>query len=75
MGQTTFTTTLTLGELEASYSLYCKAMRILIREGKTIDKIKRSVCWHRLHVLHTSMPRQYKNPEHLYFLLKRDIER
>lgn len=74
MGQTTFTTTLTLGELEASYSLYCKAMRILIREGKQIEKIKRSVCWHRLLALHASLPRQYKNPEHLYYLLKRDIE-
>jgi hypothetical protein len=74
MGQTTFTTTLTIGELEASYSLYCKAMRILIREGKTIDAIKRSVCWHRLVALHASLPRQYKEPEHLYLLLKRDIE-
>ncbi len=75
MGQTTFTTILKPGELEASYSLDRKAMRILIREGKTIDKIKCSVCWHRLHALHISMPRRYKNPEHLYFLLKRDIER
>jgi hypothetical protein len=74
MGRTTFTTTLTLGELEASYSLYRKAMRILIREGKTIDAIKRSVCWHRLMTLHHSLPNQYQNPEHLYFLLKRDIE-
>jgi len=74
MGQTTFTTTLTLGELEASFSLYYKAMRILIREGKTIDKIKRSVCWQRLMALHHSLPDHYKDPEHIYFLLKRDIE-
>ncbi|MFM9073836.1 MAG: DUF3136 domain-containing protein [Cyanobium sp.] len=73
MGQATFTTTLTIGELEASYSLCCKALRILIREGKTIEKIKRSVCWHRLTVLHHSLPRQYKDPEQLYFLIKRDI--
>ena len=73
MGPATFTTTLTIGELEASYSLYCKALRILIREGKTVDKIKRSVCWHRLTALHHCLPRQYKDPDHLYFLIKRDI--
>lgn len=73
MGQATFTTPLTVGELEASYSLYCKALRILIREGKSIEKIKRSVCWHRLTTLHHSLPRQYKDPSHLYFLIKRDI--
>jgi hypothetical protein len=64
---------LTIGELEASYSLYCKALRILVREGKTINMIKRSVCWHRLSALHHSLPRQYKDPEHLYFLIRREI--
>ena len=73
MGPATFTTTLTVGELEASYSLYCKALRILVREGKTINMIKRSVCWHRLSALHHSLPRQYKDPEHLYFLIRREI--
>ncbi|MCX5969701.1 MAG: DUF3136 domain-containing protein [Cyanobacteria bacterium] len=48
MSQATFTTALTIGELEASYPLYCKALRILIREEKTIKQIQRSVCWHRL---------------------------
>jgi hypothetical protein len=73
MGQATFTTTLTIGELEASYPLYCKALRILIREEKPIEQIQRSVCWHRLSTLHNSLPRQYKDPRHLYFQLKRSI--
>ena len=73
MGQATSSPPLTIGELEASYSLYCKALRILILEGKSIDKLKRSVCWHRLSALHHSLPRQYKDPEHLYFLFKRDL--
>ncbi|MFN6340483.1 MAG: DUF3136 domain-containing protein [Cyanobacteriota bacterium] len=73
MGQATFTSTLTIGELEASYGLYCKALRILIREGKTIEQIQRSVCWHRLSKLHHSLPRQYKDPQQLYFLIKREI--
>ena len=71
MGQATFTAALTIGELEANFALYCKALRILILEEKTLEQIRRSVCWHRLESLHKCLPRQYKNPEHLYFLLKR----
>jgi hypothetical protein len=73
MGQATFTTTLTIGELEASYPLYCKALRILIREEKPMEQIQRSVCWLRLATLHNCLPRQYKDPQHLYFQLKRSI--
>ncbi|MCS5691157.1 DUF3136 domain-containing protein [Cyanobium sp. FGCU-6] len=73
MSQATFTTALTIGELEASYPLYCKALRILIREEKTIQQIKRSVCWNRLETLHRCLPRRYRDPAHLYFHLKREI--
>ncbi|MEB3321130.1 MAG: DUF3136 domain-containing protein [Cyanobium sp.] len=73
MSQPTFTTTLTIGELEASYPLYCQSMRILIREGKTLKQIQRSVCWHRLTSLHHCLPRLYRNPNHLYTHLKRDL--
>ena len=72
MSQATYTTVLTIGELEASFPLYCKALRILVQEGKTIEKIRRSVCWARLVTLHHCLPRQYKDPEHLYFLFKRE---
>lgn len=64
---------LTIGAMEAGYPLYCKAMRIMIREGKSIEKIRRSICWNRLLALHLSLPRDYKDPQHLYFQLKRDI--
>ena len=73
MGQATYTTTLTIGELEASFPLYCKALRILIREDRPIEQIERSVCWHRLTTLHHSLPRQYKDPRYLYFQLKRSM--
>jgi hypothetical protein len=73
VNQPTFTAHLTIGELEATYPLYCKAMRILIREGKSLEQIQRSVCWHRLASLHNCLPRQYKDPSHLYFHLKRDL--
>ena len=73
MSQAIFTTALTIGELEASFPLYCKALRILIREEKTLKQIQRSVCWHRLEKLHNCLPRQYKDPNHLYFHLKREL--
>lgn len=72
MGQATFTTPLTVAELEASYLLYFKALRILTREERNLESIKRTVCWHRLTQLHHALPRQYKDPEDLYFLFKRD---
>ncbi|MCH9715307.1 MAG: DUF3136 domain-containing protein, partial [Cyanobacteria bacterium] len=31
---------LTIAELEANYPLYCKALRLLIQEGKTIAKVR-----------------------------------
>ena len=73
MSQATFTTAPTIGELQASYPLYCKALRILVREEKTIQQIQRTVCWHRLETLHHCLPRQYKDPNHLYVHLKREL--
>jgi len=66
------TGTVKIGELEANYSMYCKALRILIREGRSLQKIQRTVCWHRLETLHLSLPGHYKDPAHLYALLKRE---
>ena len=63
----------TIGELEANYSMYCKALRMLIREGRSLSKIQRTVCWDRLHLLHQSLPGQYKDPGYLYALLKREL--
>lgn len=63
---------LTIAELEANYSLYCKALRLLIREGKTIAKVRRTVCWQRLSTLHTCLPGQYRDPDYLYALLQRE---
>ena len=67
----TYTAALSIGELEASYPLYCKALRILIRDGVTCRKASRTVAWTRLETLHHSLPRQYRHPEQLFFLLSR----
>ena len=65
---------LTIGELEANYSLYCKALRLLIREGKTITKVRRTVCWQRLEILHNCLPGQYRDPDYLFALLQREVK-
>lgn len=44
---TSKTTEDSIGELEASFPLYCRALRILAREGTSLKKIKRTVCWNR----------------------------
>ena len=63
---------LTIGELEANYSLYCKALRLLIREGKSVTKIRRTVCWQRLEILHNCLPGHYRDPDYLITLLQRE---
>jgi hypothetical protein len=37
-------------------------MSILIREGKTLHQIQRTMCWHRLVMLNELMPSQYRDP-------------
>ncbi|WP_411868910.1 DUF3136 domain-containing protein [Vulcanococcus limneticus] len=68
------TPALTIRGLESNYTLYCKALRILITEGRTINQIRRSVCWSRLCILHKCLPNKYRDPEHLYILLTRQVE-
>ena len=70
----TFTQTLSIGELEASYPLYCKALRILVRDGVSLAKASRTVAWSRLSTLHHCMPRNYRHPEQLFFLLSQDVQ-
>ena len=64
----------TIGELEASYPQCCKALRILLKEGNSINKIERTVCWSRLATLHHCMPTRYKSPDYLCLLLKRELD-
>jgi hypothetical protein len=45
----------------------------LIREGKSINKVRRTVCWQRLETLHSCLPNQYRDPDYLFALLKREL--
>jgi len=64
---------LRIGDLEAHYPQYCKAFRILIYGGADLAKLKRTVCWERLSLLHTSLPRQYRDPEMMFLRLRREL--
>lgn len=64
---------LTIGELEANYSLYCKALKLLLLEGRSLTRIQRTVCWERLEILHSCLPNRYRAPDYLAALLRREI--
>ena len=66
------TATLTIGEWEAGYPMYCKALRILIRDGVSETKARRTLCWSRLETLHRSCPADDRHPERLFQLLSRE---
>jgi len=39
-----------------------------------VEKARRTVCWTRLQSLHQCLPREYRDPEQLYFLLRRELQ-
>ncbi len=65
---------LTIGELEAGYPLYCKALRRLLQEGRSTQDIQKTVCWGHLETLNRCLPGRYKAPSYLLVLIKRDLE-
>jgi len=65
---------LRIGGLVAQYPQYGEAMRILIRGGASLAKVKRTIYWERLALLQTSLPRQYRDPEILFLHLRRELE-
>ena len=60
---------LTIGELEAGYPMYCKALRRLLQQGKTAQDIERTVCWGHLETLNRCLPTRYKSPSYLLALI------
>ena len=66
---------LTIGELEAGYPLYCKALRRLMQQGKSAKDIERTVFWGHLETLNRCLPTRYKAPSYLLALIKRDLEK
>ena len=64
----------TVAQLEASYPAYCNALRMLVQDGLSLNNIQRTVCWDRLQLLHTTLPRQYRDPVVHYAMVKRDVD-
>ncbi len=64
---------LTIGELEAGYPLYCKALRRLLQQGRSTQEIERTVCWGHLETLNRCLPGRYKAPAYLMALIKREL--
>jgi len=65
---------LTIGELEAGYPLYCKALRRLLKEGRTNKDIERTVGWGHLETLNRCLKGRYKAPSYLLALIRRDLD-
>ena len=59
------TKALTIGDLEAGFSIYCQALRRLVADGRDLNAIRRTVCWDYLNRLHTSLPKDYRSPDEL----------
>ena len=64
---------ISIGELEAKHSMYCKALKILLRQGTSSAQLQRTLCWDRLRLLNHSLPRQYKSPEQLMRIIQAEI--
>ena len=64
---------ISIGELEAKHPMYCKALKILVRQGTSSAKLQRTLCWDRLRLLNRSLPRQYKSPEQLMRIIQAEI--
>ncbi len=57
---------LTIGELEAGFSAYCQALRRLVADDRSLERIQRTHCWHNLQRLHNCLPQRYRAPLDLY---------
>ncbi len=61
-----------LPDLDEHYGSYCRAMRMLVREGKSLKNVQRTVCWQQLARLHDCRPTRYQEPDALYQRLRRE---
>ena len=55
--------------------MYCKALRRLLQQGKTVQDIERTVCWGHLETLNRCLPTRYKSPSLPARTHPRDLEK
>jgi hypothetical protein len=65
---------LSIGELEAGFSAYCQALRRLVADRRSLERIERTLCWHNLEKLHSCLPQRYRSPLDLYQRYRRALE-
>lgn len=57
---------LSVAALEANYGTYLRTLRLLVKQGYSLLKVQRSLCWIRLQHLHQGLPGKYPEPDWLY---------
>ena len=70
MSSTTFTNQPSLAELQQTYELYVRALRLLVADGVKESEARRSVCWKRLSGLHDALPHLYGTPQSIFLALQ-----
>jgi hypothetical protein len=59
-------------DLDEHYGSNCRALRLLVREGKSLRNVQRTVCWLQLARLHDRRPARYPQPDARYPRLCRE---
>ena len=71
MSSITFTNQPSLAELQQTYDVYLKALRLLVADGVKESEARKSVCWKRLSCLHDALPNVYGTPQSMFSALQR----
>ena len=71
MSSITFTNRPTVAELQQTYDVYTKALRLLVADGVKEPEARKSVCWKRLSSLHEALPHRYGNPQSMFLALQK----
>ena len=71
MSSITFTNDPSVAELQQTYYVYSKALRLLVADGVKESEARKSVCWKRLSSLHEALPHIYSNPQSMFLALQK----
>ena len=71
MSSITFTNHPSVAELQQTYDVYTKALRLLVADGVKESEARKSVCWKRLSSLHEALPHLYGNPQSMFQALQK----
>ncbi|TGG77155.1 MAG: DUF3136 domain-containing protein [Aphanocapsa feldmannii 277cV] len=55
-----------IAELESKHELYCKAFRLLLADKVSLNKMQKTLAWHKLQLLHEVLPNRYRSPLEMF---------